>query len=344
MDFCFGFSAVKRQRLHVFTRTRVEPINAWTRRLPDASRVFVWGASELPSRIQAKGLAVVRVEDGFLRSVGLGAAFAPPVSWVFDSQGLHHWGHRSTDLETLLQTWHFTDEQKNIGRRLVQTVQRHKLSKYNLSSSGAWKGLDCMQAHPGRKVLVIGQVADDAALLGIRTPTRTNDDLLAQVRRMHPGAFIAYKRHPDVSAGLRAGADSEAKQWADVVIEGVGIHDALQCFDEVHVLNSLAGFEALIAGKQVVCHAQPFYAGWGLTEDLQPMPRRGRSLELDELVFCALSIYPSYVNPDTGGDMDVFEAVDYLLRVRMQTTADGSGAGMRLGRLCGLLRRWGLAA
>lgn len=340
MDFCFGFSPVKRKRLQAFTSSRVTPIRAWSRRLPDNSRVFVWGALDLPTQIQANGLAVVRVEDGFLRSVGLGAAFAPPVSWTFDSQGLHHWGHSPTNLETLLETWQFTNAHRESGQRLIQTLRLHKLSKYNLPSSCAWDGLYRLRAHPGRKVLVIGQVADDAALRGIRTPARTNMDLLAQVRSRHHGAFIAYKRHPDVSAGLRMGADEDAGQWADAVMEGVGMHDALQWFDELHVLNSLSGFEALIAGKHVVCHAQPFYAGWGLTEDLQPFPRRSRTLELSELVYGALSLYPSYVHPDTGVAMDVFAAIDYLTRIRMQPTAAISRASVHMGRLYGLLRRW----
>lgn len=342
MDYCFGFSRVKRKRLQAFTQTRVTPIRLWSRGLPDDARVFVWGALDLPRRIHAQGLAVIRVEDGFLRSVGLGAAFAPPVSWVFDSRGLHHWGHRSTDLETLLSTWQFTDAQREIGLRLIETLRLNKLSKYNLQSSCAWGGLTHLRAHQGRKVLVVGQVADDAALRGIRTPVRTCMDLLARVRQRYPTAFIAYKRHPDASAGLRMGADDDAARWADAVMEGVGMQEAFPWFDEVHVLNSLAGFEALIAGKLVVCHAQPFYAGWGLTEDLQPLPRRARQLTLSELVYGALSLYPSYINPDTGSAMDVFGAMDYLTRIRAQSEASFSRVGVHLGRLYGLLRRWRL--
>lgn len=344
MDYCLGFSFIKRQRLQTFTRTRVAPIKAWTNRLPDNSRVFVWGAKDLSTRVHARDLITVRVEDGFLRSVGLGAAFAPPVSWVFDSQGLHHWGHQPTDLETLLKTADFADEQREIGRSLIRVLRQHKVSKYNLRSANTPDELSRALARSNRAVLVIGQVADDAALQGIRTPVRSNCDLLASVRSMHPDACIVYKRHPDVSARLRSGADDNAEQWADVVIENVGLHDVLSHVEEVHVLNSLAGFEALVAGKMVVCHAQPFYAGWGLTHDVHPIARRSRSLDLCELVFCALSLYPTYVNPDTGEDMSVFEAIEYLLKARTQDNADGRRASMRLGRLYRYLRQWRLVA
>jgi len=343
MDFCLGFSSLKRKRLMAFTRTHVTRIQPWTRHLPPQARVFVWGAAELPARLAARGLSVVRVEDGFLRSVGLGAAFAPPVSWAFDSRGLHHWGHTPSDLEDLLETFPFDADQRSAGLRLIDAVRRHKLSKYNLASTGTWADLGRLQAHQGRKVLVIGQVADDAALQGIRTPTRTNMQLLAQARRMHPGAFIAYKRHPDVTAGLRSGADQDAAKWADAVMEGVGMHDALPWFDEVHVLNSLSGFEALIAGKTVVCHAQPFYAGWGLTQDLQPCPRRTRKLELANLVYGALALYPAYIHPSSGEGMDVFAAIDYLMHQRQQPVTHAAISGVLLGRLIGFLRRFKLA-
>jgi capsular polysaccharide export protein len=71
----------------------------------------------------------------------------------------------------------------------------------------------------------------------------------------------------------------------------------LEAVDEVHVLTSLAGFDALIRGKPVTTHGCPFYAGWGLTRDFcEPIARRGRLLKLDELVAAALILYPVYVS------------------------------------------------
>jgi capsular polysaccharide export protein len=71
--------------------------------------------------------------------------------------------------------------------------------------------------------------------------------------------------------------------------------------DEVHVNTSLAGFEALLRGKQVTTYGVPFYAGWGLTRDLGPVPaRRTARRSLDELVAAALLLYPRYLDPITG--------------------------------------------
>ena len=62
-------------------------------------------------------------------------------------------------------------------------------------------------------------------------------------------------------------------------------------------MTSLTGFDALLRGKQVIVHGRPFYAGWGLTQDLLPVPRRQRYLSLDELVAGALLHYPLYWDP-----------------------------------------------
>ncbi len=68
----------------------------------------------------------------------------------------------------------------------------------------------------------------------------------------------------------------------------------------LHCISSLAGFEALLRGRRVVAWGRPFYAGWGLTEDRDPPPRRGRRLGLDALVAAALILYPRYLDPVTG--------------------------------------------
>jgi len=74
----------------------------------------------------------------------------------------------------------------------------------------------------------------------------------------------------------------------------------LNAIDEVHVMTSLAGFEALLRGKRVVTYGMPFYAGWGLTLDHGMTPavaaRRSRRLMLDELVAAALILYPRYLD------------------------------------------------
>jgi len=81
-------------------------------------------------------------------------------------------------------------------------------------------------------------------------------------------------------------------------------------------LTSLAGFEALLRGKIVVVYGQPFYAGWGLTQDRVPLARRTRKLALDELVAGVLILYPAYVSRTTGRYTTPERALDELLAWR----------------------------
>jgi len=111
-----------------------------------------------------------------------------------------------------------------------------------------------------------------------------------------------YKPHPEVLAGTRARGSDEAQtvDWCAEVISDTPLHHLFDTVDEVHVLTSQSGFEALLRGVPVTTYGQPFYAGWGLTqdEDLHPgvRARRTRTLNLDQLVAGTLLLYPTYVS------------------------------------------------
>jgi capsular polysaccharide export protein len=149
-------------------------------------------------------------------------------------------------------------------------------------------------------------VESDASIRFGAADIQTNMGLLKEVRRRNPEAFVIYKPHPDVVAGLRVqGADEcDANLYCDSVIEDVAMSDLLDGVDEIHTMTSLTGFEALLRGKRVVTYGMPFYAGWGLTDDLgmskSVAARRDRTLKLDELVAGALILYPTYVSRHTG--------------------------------------------
>lgn len=130
----------------------------------------------------------------------------------------------------------------------------------------------------------------------------TNLELIAKARALEPDAWIVYKPHPDVEAGHRKGhvPDAEALRYADAIERQTPIGTLIEQVDALHVITSLAGFEALLRGKAVTTHGQPFYAGWGLTRDMGPAnPRRTRRRSRDELVAATLIGYPRYVDPVT---------------------------------------------
>jgi capsular polysaccharide export protein len=256
---------------------------------------------------------VLQVEDGFLRSVGLGADLVDPVSWVVDHQGVYYDATRPSDLEARLATGQWTSAQCQRAAALRQRLVKEAITKYNLQAE-PWR----RPSGKRRVVLVIGQVESDASIRYGAPGIRSNRALLAAVREAEPEAYLVYKPHPDVVAGLcRAGVgEHDAFELCDEVLLQGSIQQLFTQIDALHVLTSLAGFEALLRGLEVHCWGMPFYAGWGLTHDRECCSRRQRQLSLDELVHAALIEYPRYVSRDSGWFITPEQAIDDLVAWR----------------------------
>ncbi len=304
-----GFSWWKRREIARFLWTPEHPLRFFRserRALAYAARhggaVAIW-PSRVPGGMAALATAMdvplVRVEDGFVRSVGLGSNLVPPSSVAVDRRGIHYDPGRPSDLETLLAGADFPPPLLARAERLCETILKAGISKY---------GSDAVHAFPPRQagrrlVLVPGQVEDDMSVRLGGGGLSSNLELLRRARVLEPDAEIWFRPHPDVNAGHRKGAvrEADALEHADRIVEGGGMAPLLDQVDAVHVLTSLTGFEALLRGCEVTCHGMPFYAGWGLTRDLAALPdRRGRRLTLRELIAAVLIVYPRYLDPVTG--------------------------------------------
>jgi capsular polysaccharide export protein len=268
-------------------------------------RVVVWASREpdnLANVCRARGIPLYRMEDGFLRSVGLGASFVQPASLILDDRGIYYDPSRPSGFEAIAAGAKLPPGLLTRARSLRERIVKARLSKYNEGVS------QTLSAPPGvDRVLVPGQVEDDAAIkLGTRNIV-TNFDLLKAARTRNPKAYIIYKPHPDVEAGYRKGKvnPAMARPFADAIVTRMAMPDLLENIDRVETMTSLTGFEALLRGKHVAVHGQPFYAGWGLTDDLDPIPRRARKLSLDELLAVTLILYPHYVDPISGRHCEV---------------------------------------
>ena len=245
---------------------------------------------------EQQGVPLLRVEDGFVRSVGLGSDFMPAASLVLDSRGMHFDPSVRSDLEQLLGETECDAALLERARGLIARLVARGITKYNVGVAA----LPIEWPAGKRRILVPGQVEDDLSVRLGGEGITGNADLLARVRTANPDAFILYKPHPDVEAGHRRGriADEVATSFADIVIRDVSTAVILAEIDELHTLTSLAGFEALLRRRRVVVYGRPFYAGWGLTTDLGRVDR-GRRLTLEELVAGALILYPRYLDPVT---------------------------------------------
>ena len=241
--------------------------------------------------------SAVRVEDSFLRSRGLGADLTPPLSLVLNDLGIYYDPTSASRLEALINASATLPETAiRRAERMMSNIVGAGLSKYNLVADDLPKDLPS-----GRRILVPGQVEDDASIKCGTTDVSTNHALLLACRAANPAAVILYKPHPDVEAGLRTGTGTNAADIADVVLTKTSPIAALDAVDEVWTMTSTIGFEALMRGKSVTCLGTPFYAGWGLTDDRDmPIERRNARPTLAQLVHSVLIDYPRYFDPVSG--------------------------------------------
>lgn len=279
--------------------------------LPPDARLLVWGngSQESADFAQKHNLPMLRMEDGFIRSVGLGSNLVPPLSLVIDDQGIYFNAEQPSRLEHILQNREFTAQDFQTASYLQQALTEAEISKYNVGNS------TLNIPDTDRKVLLVpGQVEDDASIRHGSPKIRTNLGLLKKVRELNPDAYIIYKPHPDVVSGNRVGAipPEETSRYADQTVTECDILTCLKHADEVHTMTSLSGFEALLRGKTVHCYGLPFYAGWGLTQDYLNLPRRTRKLALWELVAGTLIHYAYYVHPESKRPTNAITAIDIL--------------------------------
>lgn len=269
--------------------------------LPNDVGIALWKArvpEQFLAACEKRTGPLFEAEDGFIRSAGLGADCVPPLSIILDPLGVHYDPSRPSTLETMLADDEFSTDMLDRARKLRKIIVESGVSKYEVGGQPL--------ARPGglkRHILVPGQVEDDRSVLAGSGEVRGNLDLLRRARAAEPQAYILYKPHPDVLAGHRKGhvAPADALRFADDIVTEHSISALLDMVDDVHVMTSLAGFEALLRGKNVTTHGVPFYAGWGLTRDFGAVPeRRVRARTIDELVAATLLLYPRYLDPATG--------------------------------------------
>jgi hypothetical protein len=288
--------------------------------LPGSSieAVLGWGmkpTAEAGRRWAAKhGKPYVALEDGFLRSVGIGESGATSLSLIVDDLGVYYDATRPSRLEHLIQTapdWSDA-AMKARARGLIDRIVASGVSKTNM---GGPLAPDLLK--PGRRVLIVDQTFGDASIgYGLATEASFSD-MLATARRDEPDAQLIVKRHPAVAAGRKQGCiPADQLKGVTLIDNDVRPADLLAAVDAVYVVTSALGFEALLRGLPVRCFGAPFYSGWGLTTDAVQTGRRGAARDLEQIAAAALIAYTRYVDPVTGQRCEAEQALERLIALR----------------------------
>ena len=329
---CVNFSLHKRSVMRRYLtgpQSQVQfATNPTAAQIENADTIVLWGNASPPDESllwkQGKRLPIVRIEDGFIRSAGLGISLVPPSSLCFDTEGIYFDATAPSQLETILNDTDFDAPILERAKRLRQAVVSMGITKYNLPPQPAsdYRALAKKRAI----ILVAGQVPNDASLRFGMASHASDTELLKAVRSLKPKAFIIYKQHPDLLAKAETGPPNRLPTMdaADLVIGNVDLDQLLSVVDEVHVATSQIGFEALLREKPVWCHGLPFYAGWGLTRDSVVSLRRKRMLTIDALVAGTLILYPRYWSNITNLPCKPEDVIAELYNARLGTAPNPS--------------------
>ncbi|MBZ7991096.1 MULTISPECIES: capsular polysaccharide biosynthesis protein [unclassified Campylobacter] len=300
--FFFGFSLWKRAHTKHFFKSfdnKIIFMNSLSTlkryKVTENDKAFIWGKKYDKDELEKYFKNVSIVEDGFIRSIGLGSNLTKAYSLVVDDMGIYFDPQLPSRLEYILKNTDFNDELIQEAKEIRKLILDNSFSKYNCLKHKE------LQKREQKTILIPAQVEDDASIkcggLGYDTLR-----LIKQVKIENPNAYIIYKVHPDVVAGNRKGLNDEKiiLKYCDEIITDISIDSCIKACDEVHTITSTAGYDALIRDKVVVTYGAPFYAGWGLTIDKNISPeilsRRSRNLSINELIAGVIILYPRYLN------------------------------------------------
>jgi len=269
-----------------------------------------WGHKTSSMKIrtlaQKLNLPYIAVEDGFLRSFGLGVEGAPPYSLVVDRTGIYYDSSCPSDLENMLNLHDFDQDFINCAHKAMIWLRQEKLTKYN----------QILPDYNGPNIfrLIIDQTKGDASVILSGAPTNAFDLMIQEALHDCGNGVIAIKLHPDTLSGYKDGYFAKLISNPNIIFIDYPVEtwSLLSQCNEVATISSQMGFDALMAGCRVICYGIPFYAGWGLTIDRIPCPRRTRQRNVTELFAAAYMLYARYVNPYTGFISNLEDTIEII--------------------------------
>lgn len=259
------------------------------------------------------GRPVVIVEEGLLRSMDIGLSGVPALSLIFDKKTAYYDAENVSMLAEMLQNGpDLSEGERQRALRVMQSIRRYRLSKYNHAPD-----LKLSIGENKSKVLLVDQRYGDQSVLSGLADEHSFRQMVSDALARHPESDIIVKLHPDAIKG-----DKGSYITSDIIPANdprihlidydVNPHALFDIVDDVYVVTSGMGFEALMAGKRVHCYGMPFYAGWGVTNDKISLPSRTRKRSVEEIFHFTYIKASRYYSPQLGRSCEIEDLVEYL--------------------------------
>jgi capsular polysaccharide export protein len=252
------------------------------------------------------------LEDGFIRSFGLGVDGSPSFSMVKDDVGIYYDATTPSRLENIFNSYDFKSNKElmSLAKEARAKIIKFKISKYNNFKKVDLGYLD----NDRKKVLIVAQTYGDSSLKYGLAERFTTKEMIDDAIRDNPDAKIYIKIHPDVLSGKKKSDinGEDIPKSCQILKDNANPIELMSYFDKIYTKTSGMGFEALLLGMEVHCYGMPFYAGWGVTEDKQRLGRRVKKLTIDELFAGGYILYTDYYNPYIKKKSDIVGIIEYI--------------------------------
>lgn len=267
-------------------------------KFPIKPEAFIfWGYTE-PAIVrwyaQRNGISIFRMEDGFIRSSSLGASHSTPYSLVLDTKGLHYNPDEVSDIEDILNTHVFSEDELASAQRCMDMMKALSISKYNPPNLH-FDGDRSVKTR--KRVVVLGQVDNDMSIRMGNPEGWSMIELIRLAKIENADADILYRPHPDIYQGYQKSTFKKrvVEKICEITSPDIPLIEFLDSVDHVYTVTSLSGLEALLLGKKVTVVGAAFYSGWGLTDDRVQFPRRTKTRTVLELFTGVYLKYPRYL-------------------------------------------------
>ena len=147
-----------------------------------------WGYKKSTKRIESGCDKVLRLEDGYIRSIGLGTK--DDKSWSLIKNEIPYYdSRRESDLEVLLMETTISDSQIKESMDIIEKIKEYKITKYNISKDKKTIPND----DKVNRILIIEQVPGDYSLIYGAEKFYKTEEIIRELKEEYPGDQIDIK-------------------------------------------------------------------------------------------------------------------------------------------------------
>ena len=229
-------------------------------------RLYTWGykPSGLTSRVLSNFLSkkIIYIEDGFIQSI-LGEKKKIPLSISNDKKSIYYNCTRRSQLEDLIIE-NLTNEEIIRAETIRKMWIEKRISKFNYIKEAKF-------IENKKYILVIDQTKGDLSIKYGDANEKTFEFMLNWAINKWKDYSIVIREHPEVVRGNKIGHYKKDRVDNKKVFLSSDIGNPCNLIENAEAIctvTSQIGFEALLWNKPTYVFGMPFYAGWGLTQDV----------------------------------------------------------------------------